>query len=100
RSINVFCRHVELHQKACHRAFERSRQRYAAADPVEYLRVGIVQQAFKGVELRRVECFEITIGKASHDQIRFLRAPVPALESEALAPDLVRMLHWVLPACR
>src|SRR3546814_16323521 len=45
RSINVFCRHVELHQKACHQAFVFDRQRHSAADPVYYPGIGGGQKA-------------------------------------------------------
>src|SRR3546814_16916764 len=77
RSINVFCRHVELHQNACHRALEFDRQRHAAADPVDYLGIGGIQQALVGAEFRRADCFEIPSGENSKDPARLPRPPTP-----------------------
>ena len=62
-------------------------RRDAAADPIEDVGVGAVEQRLVIVELRLVKSGEISIGEAAEDQVALPRPAMPGTEQQPLAAN-------------
>jgi hypothetical protein len=51
-----------------------------AADPIENIGVGTVEQVLEAIELRLVKLGQVLIGEAPEDQIALARAAMPGSE--------------------
>jgi hypothetical protein len=67
---------------------EFGRRDGAAADPVEDIGIGAVEQRFVKVEPGLVEAGEILVGEAAKDQIALAGAAVPRAKQEPLATNV------------
>lgn len=60
----------------------------AAADPVEDVGVGAVEERLVAIELRLVKPGQMRVGKATEDQVALPCAAVPGTERQPLAANL------------
>ena len=63
-------------------------RRGAAADPIEDVGIGAVEQRLVAVELGLVKPGEMRIGETAEDQIALARPAMPGAEQQPLAANL------------
>lgn len=79
---------AESEQQASHVVVVFGRRGGAAADPVEDVGVGTVEQGLVAVEFSLVKPGEVLVGKAAENQVALARSAMPGPEQQALAANL------------
>jgi hypothetical protein len=82
---------TEAAKPAHHVVIVFRRQRGAAQDPVEQVRVGAIEQGLELIQLAGVQIREDPLGEGTEDEVKFLGAAMPAPKQDSPAAQVDRV---------